>query len=132
MNALTLRLPSHPNSISEVEPFVKKIAIRYSISQEKYPNILISLTEAVNNAINHGNKNDQSKFVNIGLTQMQTKICIKVQDEGCGFNPDNVPDPTAPENVGCCGGRGVFLIKELSDDVRYMQNGCVVEMFFTL
>jgi len=132
MNALTLRLPSHPNSISEVEPFVKKIAIRYSISQEKYPNILISLTEAVNNAINHGNKNDQSKFVNIDLTQMQTKICIKVQDEGCGFNPDNVPDPTAPENVGCCGGRGVFLIKELSDDVRYMQNGCVVEMFFTL
>lgn len=132
MNALKLRLASHPSSISEVEPFVKKIALRYSISQDKYPNILISLTEAVNNAINHGNKNDQSKFVNIDLTQTQSKICIKVEDEGCGFNPENVPDPTAPENIGCCGGRGVFLIKELSDDVRYVENGCVVEMFFKL
>lgn len=132
MNALKLRLPSHPNSISQVEPFVRRIVSRYSISKDKYPNILISLTEAVNNAINHGNKNDQSKFVNINLTEIQSKICIKVEDEGCGFNPDSVPDPTAPENLGCCGGRGVFLIKELSDDVRYVSNGCVVEMFFSV
>lgn len=132
MTALKLRLPSHPNSISQVEPFVRKIVSRYSIGKDKYPNILISLTEAVNNAINHGNKNDQSKFVSINLTEIKSKICIKVEDEGCGFNPDTVPDPTAPENLGCCGGRGVFLIKELSDDVRYMSNGCVVEMFFAL
>lgn len=132
MTALTLRLASHPNSISEVEPFVQRIVTRYRISKEKYPNILISLTEAVNNAISHGNKNDKSKYVNIGLTEVQSKICIKVEDEGCGFNPETVPDPTAPENIGCCGGRGVFLIKELSDDVRYERNGCVVEMFFSL
>jgi len=132
MNPLKLRLPSHPSSISEVEPFVKKIANRYSIGQDKYPNILISLTEAVNNAINHGNKNDQNKFVIIGLTKVSSKLCIKVEDEGCGFDPNDVPDPTAPENIGCCGGRGVFLIRELSDDVRYVQNGCVVEMFFKL
>lgn len=132
MTALTLKLASHPNSISEVEPFVQRIVTRYRISKEKYPNILISLTEAVNNAISHGNKNDKSKYVNIGLTKVQSKICIKVEDEGCGFNPETVPDPTAPENVGCCGGRGVFLIKELSDDVRYERNGCVVEMFFSL
>jgi len=132
MNVFTLRLRSHPTSIAKVEPFVQKIALRYSISQDKYPNILISLTEAVNNAINHGNKNDQNKFVNIGLTEMSSKLCIKVEDEGCGFDPAEVPDPTAPENIGCCGGRGVFLIKELSDDVRYVRNGCVVEMFFTL
>lgn len=132
MTALTLKLASHPNSISEVEPFVQRIVTRYRISKEKYPNILISLTEAVNNAISHGNKNDKSKYVNIGLTKVQSKICIKVEDEGCGFNPETVPDPTAPENVGCCGGRGVFLIKELSDDVRYERNGCVVEMFFSV
>lgn len=132
MTALRLKLVSHPSSISEVEPFVQRVARQFSISKEKYPNILISLTEAVNNAISHGNKNDKSKFVKINLTQIQSKICIKVEDEGCGFNPENVPDPTAPENIGCCGGRGVFLIKELSDDVRYERNGCVVEMFFSL
>lgn len=125
-----LRLPSHPQSISKVEPFVKKIAARYSISKDKYPNILISLTEAVNNAITHGNKNDQQKFVNIKLKESKSGLFIRVKDEGCGFNPEGLPDPTAPENLECCGGRGVFLIKELTDKVKYLDNGCTVEMHF--
>ena len=132
MKILMLRLPSHPQSISKVEPFVKKIAARYSISKEKYPNILISLTEAVNNAITHGNKNDQEKFVNIKLKESKSGLFIRVKDEGCGFNPEVVPDPTAPENIECCGGRGVFLIKELTDKVKYLDNGCTVEMHFKL
>lgn len=127
-----LRLKSHPQSVAKIEPFVKELTAVLRIRQEKFPDILISLTEAVNNAITHGNKNDQNKFVNIKVHENNNRLCVSVKDEGCGFNPEVIPDPTAPENLECCGGRGVFLIKELSDKVHYSDNGCTVEMHFQL
>ncbi len=127
-----LVLPSKVASISKIETFVQKLSEKYDIGEDQYPNILISLTEAVNNAIIHGNNKDESKQVNIALEKCDTGLTFLVSDQGSGFNPSNIPDPTSPENVDCCGGRGVFLMKELCDKLRYKNNGRTVEMFFSL
>ena len=130
MKDTLLKLPSRPTSISEVEKFVQTLASNFDVNKEKFPNILISLTEAVNNAIMHGNHGDESKYVNIKLKRTERGLSLKVSDEGNGFNHRQLNDPTAPENLECCGGRGVFLIKQLSDRVRFYNNGSTVEMHF--
>ena len=132
MNSNILKLPSVSRSISEVESYVEEIASKYNIEPDKYPNILISLTEAVNNAIIHGNNEDESKYVAVCVKETETGLCFEVCDEGDGFNPNTIPDPTAPENLECCGGRGVFLMKELSDKVDYRDNGRRVDIHFNI
>ena len=97
---------------------------------ERYPDILISLTEAVNNAIIHGNKADESKKVKIDMQEEKSGIAVSVTDEGQGFDPEEVPDPTSPENLECCGGRGVFIMSSLADKLSYINNGTTVKMYF--
>ena len=77
------------------------------------------MTEAVNNAIIHGNKADIRKYVNIKCKEKTQKIIIRISDEGSGFDPGNVKDPTLPENLEECGGRGVFIMRELSDKIVF-------------
>lgn len=132
MSTSSWRFPSTPLCISQVEQLVEELANKYSINQEKYPNILISLTEAVNNAIIHGNGCDECKCVEIALEENKTCITISVKDEGPGFDPDKVNDPTLPENLSKDGGRGIFLIKQLCDRVQYEHNGSEVKMWFDL
>jgi serine/threonine-protein kinase RsbW len=127
-----LKLTSDPRNIGKIESLVKKLANKYRISSDLYPNILISLTEAVNNAIVHGNNQDQNKYVNINIEEEQNVLSFRISDEGAGFNHSKLPDPTAPENIECLGGRGVFLIKQLSDRVNYYNNGSTVEIQFNL
>ena len=128
--SIMLKLPSHPRNVSQVESFVQKIVEKYRISPDVYGNILISLTEAVNNAIIHGNRKDESKTVEIQLSQNNGHIAILVSDEGRGFDYQSIPDPTAPENLTKCGGRGVFLMQQLSDRIHFHDNGRTVEMQF--
>ena len=128
----TIELPSCSHSICALEKFVGSIASKYKVNNDIYPNILISLTEAVNNAIIHGNKQDESKLVVITHNMTKRILAFVVSDQGSGFNPSSVPDPTAPENLDCCGGRGVFLMRQLADDVKYHNNGSSVEICFKL
>ena len=130
MNSNVLKLPSVARSIGKVEPYIEEIATKYNIEPDKYPNMLISLTEAVNNAIIHGNNEDASKYVDIKFKETSTGLCFEISDEGEGFNPNALPDPTAPENIECCGGRGVFLMKELSDKIDFGDNGRRVYIHF--
>ena len=128
----TLKLPSCTTSICALEKFIGSITTKYKVQKEKYPNILISLTEAVNNAIVHGNKHDKEKLVKVSLSRRQNVLAFVVSDEGNGFNPSSIPDPTAKENLECCGGRGVFLMRELADEVKFHNNGSMVEICFDL
>lgn len=128
----TLRLRSSTQNICKLEAFIQCIASKYNICQEKFPDILISLTEAVNNAIIHGNKENEQKYVHVVLDKTTRGIAFTVRDEGNGFNPKAVPDPTSPEHLDCCGGRGVFLMKQLADEVRYLNNGTTVRMHFSV
>lgn len=127
-----LRLSSEPNSIAKVEQFVTKLVRRYRLNDDQHGNILISLTEAVNNAIIHGNCEDRDKKVSISLREGKNKLAIQVSDEGCGFDYKQVPDPTKEENICKCGGRGVFLMQHLSDQLSFRNGGRTVEMQFKI
>ena len=99
---------------------------------DKYYNILIAVTEAFNNAIIHGNKCNNDKKVGFDIIADEESIQIVIKDEGKGFNPDNLADPREPENLMKDSGRGVFLIKELSDECDFMHTstGTSVKMVF--
>ncbi len=127
-----LTLPSNPDNVSKVEPFVHELAERYKLSPDIHGNILISLTEAVTNAMLHGNRCDCSKQVSISMRRQRDALSIRVSDEGPGFDPGVVDDPTCPEFLEKCGGRGLFLMRHLSDGCRFTRGGSTVEMRFKL
>ncbi|MGB1248394.1 MAG: ATP-binding protein [Chitinophagales bacterium] len=127
-----LTIKSIPESITAVENFIEEVCTHYDVGPDVYGNILISLTEAVNNAIIHGNKNDEVKDVVVSqnLDTSIKSLVFKVNDEGNGFDYNNLPDPTAPENLTMIGGRGVFLIKQLADFVVFSNDGSTIELQF--
>jgi len=127
-----LKLPSEPSSIAMLEVYVERLVHKYKIRPDLYGNILVSLTEAVNNAIAHGNAYDRNKWVRVHVDKQGNNIIFKVSDEGGGFDLRRVPDPTRPENIHACGGRGVFLMRELCDDIEFHNNGSTVEMQFCI
>lgn len=130
-----LTLPSDPNHVDQVQPFVDQMARRYHLSPDTQGNILVSLTEAVTNAMLHGNCGDRSKTVSISLRHSHDTLEVCVTDQGPAFNPDAVPDPTNTECLEKCGGRGLFLMRYLSDECRFSRNGNngnKVEMCFKL
>ncbi len=129
---MELQLRSSPACIHEVEQSLRELFERFALDPLLYPNILISLTEAVNNAVQHGNCNDVSKIVSVRLDKQKRTLRCQISDEGHGFDPQMLPDPTAPENVEKPGGRGVFLMRQLSDHILFKDNGSTVELVFEL
>lgn len=127
-----LTISSNPNNILKVENYLRDAQHDMNIDDTKFPDILISLTEAVNNAILHGNNADETKYVEICMEGKTSGVAISVTDEGKGFDPNEIPDPTAPENIECCGGRGVFIMSRLADRITFENNGSTVQMFFKL
>ncbi len=125
-----LELKSDISCMPEVESFVENVVDKFHVAPEIYGNILISLTEAVTNAIVHGNSSDSTKKVFVGMNKSDREIIFKVTDQGSGFDFSALPDPTAPENLLRIGGRGVFMMKQLSDLVVFSDNGSTVEMQF--
>jgi serine/threonine-protein kinase RsbW len=127
-----LRLRSCLSNVSQVQPFLEQIKSKYALCPEMYGNMLVSLTEAVTNAICHGNCEDDGKEVCVQLKARGNELAFRVSDEGDGFDYQELPDPTCPQNLTQIGGRGVFLMHELSDRVRFLNNGSTVEMCFRL
>ncbi|NNE29201.1 MAG: ATP-binding protein [Saprospiraceae bacterium] len=125
-----ITLISDPANVARIESFVEQIAAKYKIRPNLYGNILISLTEAVTNAITHGNCNDSTKIVAVRLEYRPKGFSFTVSDQGEGFDFENLPDPTSPENLLKLGGRGVFLMRQLADEIRYLDEGRSVEMLF--
>src|SRR5688500_16763000 len=130
MNSISIQVPSLVENIRMIESFIDNAKERYHLDDDIYGNIMIAVTEAVNNAIKHGNSNDKSKNVFLSLSLQESMIKFIVKDEGTGFDFGNLPDPTAPENIEKPGGRGIFLMKHLSDEVQFRDDGRVVELSF--
>ena len=118
-NSFYLEIESDPNNLITVEEFVNYFAIELGIKQEKIPGLLLSVTEATTNAIIHANKSSKDKKVKINVNVNGAKLVISIKDEGTGFDPYNVPDPTAPENLLKDSGRGLYLMKVYMDEVKY-------------
>lgn len=113
-----------------IESFIDNAKEKFDLDDDIYGNIMIAVTEAVNNAIKHGNSGNKSKNVYLSLFLEESLIKFIIKDEGTGFNYESLPDPTSPENLEKPGGRGIFLMKHLSDEVEFKDNGRVVELSF--
>jgi serine/threonine-protein kinase RsbW len=130
MNTISIQIPSILENIRMIESFIDNAKEKFHLDEDLYGNIMIAVTEAVNNAIKHGNANNSSKNVFLSLTLNDNLLKFVIKDEGSGFDHDNLPDPTAPENLEKPGGRGIFLMKHLSDEVEFIENGKTVELSF--
>lgn len=129
---IQIQIPSLPENIRIVESFIDNAKEKYELNDDIYGNIMIAVTESVNNAIIHGNKSDNKKNVSLKLLLEKSLIKFVVEDEGFGFDFNNLPDPTLPENLSKPGGRGIFLMKNLCDEVSFKNEGRVAELCFYL
>lgn len=132
MDSIQIQIPSLSENIRIIESFIDNAKEKYSLNDDIYGNIMIAVTESVNNAILHGNQGDKSKSVNLHLSLEESTIRFTVEDEGNGFQYEELPDPTSPENIGKPGGRGIFLMKHLCDEVAFKNDGRTVELTFYL
>ena len=112
-------VPSDPDLLPELEEYIINIAEELNLDDTKINNIALSFSEAISNCMKHGNRFDKSKTVTIIVTITESKLIILLKDEGKGFNLDAVPDPTKPENILKDSGRGIHIMKNFLDDLRY-------------
>lgn len=110
---------SRSDALKEAEGKLKAIFGQLSLSESEEHNLLVAASEAVNNAISHGNRNDPAKKVMLDVDYEDSEVVIAVEDEGGGFNPANLPDPLAPENLLKPSGRGIHIMKSLMDKVDF-------------
>jgi len=127
-----VNISSKIENLRKIEKVIDEISGEFRISEDIYGNILIAALEATNNAIMHGNKLDGSKNVTIAFMLEDEKLRIKVDDEGKGFDFKHIPDPTSPENIENVNGRGIFLMRKLSDKIKFSRNGATVELEFNI
>jgi serine/threonine-protein kinase RsbW len=123
MKSIKISIPSLIENIKIIESFIDNARERFSINEDIYGNIMISVTECVTNAIVHGNKMDRDKVVNMELHLDDDQIKFVVVDQGKGFDYDHLADPTAPENLEKSGGRGIYIMKHLCDDIKFEDHG---------
>jgi serine/threonine-protein kinase RsbW len=122
---------SLPSQVTAISPFVDKLMLLLSncgCVPEGVSDVDIALREALANAILHGNREDRRKHVHVTCRCEPDEVSIAVKDEGKGFDTDNVPDPTAPQNIGSIHGRGIHVIRALMDEVRFDEGGAVIHM----
>jgi len=124
--------PAKAENIALAEKLIDEACEKHNVHESRYGNILIALTEAVNNAIHHGNRLDAAKTVTLGYQAKPDSLVFMVQDQGPGFDFENLPDPTDPQNLEKPHGRGVFLMRALADGVEFSDNGATVAMAFSL
>lgn len=120
-----LEIKSDPNSLPQVEEFLQKIGEENQLEKIKLNNLVLSLNEATTNAMLHGNKGQIDKKVKISVSIIDSKIKVVIKDEGVGFDPGKVPDPTMPENLFKESGRGLYIMKTCMDvmDYNFTPNG---------
>lgn len=123
---------SKSENIALVEKLINQVCETHKISEDHYGNMLVALTEAVNNAIFHGNKSNPGKKIDVWLLSSEKRISFTVRDQGDGFDFLGLPDPTNPENLEKPNGRGVFLMRHLADNVEFTDNGSTVRLDFNI
>ena len=114
-----IEIPSTLDYLPKVDEFVERKLKKLGIEKDQIVDIAISVTEAVTNAVVHGNKNDLSKKVKISLKADSSCVQVTVEDEGGGFDPGSVQSPIEEENLLKEKGRGIFILKSLMDKVEF-------------
>ncbi len=119
-------------NINLVERLIDDLSDEYNLQDDIYGKLLLSVVEAVNNAIVHGNKMDFDKDVVLEYSIDDTKIDFIITDKGDGFDFNNIPDPTKPENIEKTHGRGIFLMNHLADEIEFTKNGSIVKLSYDI
>jgi len=119
-------------NINLVERLIDELSEKHDLHDDVYGKLLLSVVEAVNNAIVHGNKMDIDKDVVLEYSIDEAKIDFIITDMGEGFDYSNIPDPTKPENIEKTHGRGIFLMNHLADEIEFTKNGSIVKLSFDL
>ncbi len=125
-----LNITSSHENMRLVERMVEDVCDVFNVNEDNHGNIMIAVTEAVNNAMYHGNKSNPEKRIQIGFESTDNYIKFLVADEGEGFDYDALPDPTDPQYIDKPNGRGVFLMKNLADKVEFNNRGQEVMLTF--
>lgn len=124
-----LEIPSDPGVIETTVAYLVEHCRAYSFGGSRLNlNFRVGVTEALANAMLYGNHRDVLKQVRVDVAIGDECVDLWVRDEGQGFDPDRVPDPTLPENLHRTGGRGIFLIRELMDEVEFNDRGNAVRL----
>jgi serine/threonine-protein kinase RsbW len=132
-NDLVLEIPSDPGAIEHAVDLVVRRCHDSEYCRRKLElNFRVGLMEALANAVLYGNRADPHKRIRLEIAFLQYTIEARVTDEGPGFDPGTIPDPTTPENIERPGGRGVFLMRKLMDEVRYNEAGNSVTLVLHL
>jgi len=127
-----LEINSDPNNLITVEEFVNYFCKDIELADDLLANVLLAVTEATTNAIIHANKCDHSKIVRVDARVEDSKLIVSVKDEGRGFDPGKIPNPTEPENLLKDSGRGVYLMKVYMDNLEYNLTDSGTETILTL
>ena len=127
----SLSIPSDFESVQKVEKLIDNVCERLDVNDDYYGNVLIAVTEAVNNAIIHGNKHDINLNIDLFVGDKETDFCCSVKDYGVGFDYGNLPNPTSPDNIHKEDGRGIFLMKSLAEEVEFADEGRNVSIYFS-
>jgi serine/threonine-protein kinase RsbW len=125
-------LPTDLDSLAEIESLIEQIRAERDFGDEVAGNLMMAFHEAVTNAIIHGNKLDPAKVVDIKAWFEDHQLVLQVTDQGEGFNPDALPDPLDENNLLKSGGRGVFLIRQFSDEVSFNDSGNIVTIRYNI
>ena len=127
MNKKQIKITSEKINLGKVESFLTKIFDLFEINKDLFYKVLICVNEAVINSIVHGNKNETGKIILIQTFCTKNFLCFRITDEGEGFNYKNLPDPTTKSNLHCETGRGLFIIKSISEEINFRKNGKIIE-----
>lgn len=116
--------PSIPDTVAEVDSFLDSRLRKAGFPDDLMADVAVSVSEVVNNAVMHGNRQDPAKQVTVELEILVDRVAISVQDQGRGFDPERLPDPVAKENLMREVGRGLFIVRAYMDEVHFdMVNG---------
>ena len=121
---------SEISNLRVIEKAIDEVSAELGINPENYGKIMVCTMEAVNNAIIHGNKADRSKIVKVDIHPEHEALKIIIEDQGPGFRPEQVPDPTTEENIEKIIGRGIYLMSHLADGIEFNDKGNRVTMTF--
>ncbi len=126
-----LVLPSHIEAVADAAAAVTDFIRNCGVSEELSFGVEMAVREAVTNAMVHGNQEDESKSVEIIFNCHDNELEIEVRDQGEGFDPAKVPDPTNAENLLKTSGRGIFLMRTFMDEIEWRnrpEGGTAVRM----
>lgn len=132
MKSVNTEIASVKNNILKVEELLNSVNAEFKLEESEYRNVQMAVSELVLNAIVHGNKEKPEKKVFVKIDYDDKTMVIVVQDEGNGFNYENNPDPTLPENILKPFGRGIYIVKSLMDNIKYRHNSKGSEFTLTV